>query len=82
MSENENACRNVQKTCFALIDAGLFLDTHPDNASALAYFNKIKPEAAQAAETYEKNFGPLTKDSVNRSDWAWCKGPWPWEGVK
>ena len=65
---------------FALIETGLFLNTHPQDAKALAYFNKLTEERNDALQTYYKNCGPLTLfDGVTKSSWDWVKTPWPWE---
>lgn len=82
MTECQNALYNVQKSCFALLDCGLFLDTHPKCSNALSYFERMKPEAEKAEKMYEEHFGPLRNTSAGGSDWNWITGPWPWEGVK
>ena len=83
MTEHEHACHVLQQTGFALVDAGLFLDTHPQDQSALHYFDRMNQAHQQAVQAYERSFGPLTNTgSGNASNWNWVNGPWPWEGVK
>ena len=45
MTEREKLMKQLQMYHFAAIDAGLFLDTHPNDKEALNYFNKVKKEA-------------------------------------
>ena len=66
----EKMMQYVRETGFALIEAGLYLDTHPCDEEAMDYYNK-----------YEKHCGPITSNGVNTCDgWTWTEGPWPWEG--
>ncbi|MGN1014591.1 MAG: spore coat protein CotJB [Butyricicoccus sp.] len=83
MTEHEHSCHRLQQTILALVDAGLFLDTHPQDPSALRYFNHMNEALQQATEAYERNFGPISKTGGgNASAWNWVNSPWPWEGVK
>ena len=42
MTEREALLQKVQAASFAVDDVKLFLDSHPDNAEALCYFEKYK----------------------------------------
>ena len=67
---------------FAVDDAKLFLDTHPEDEDALAYFYECSRMRNQASKEYAKNFGPLTIDTVTDScsdNWDWIDSPWPWQ---
>ena len=67
---------------FAVDDAKLFLDTHPEDEDALAYFYECSRMRNQALKEYAKNFGPLTIDTVTVScsdNWDWIDSPWPWQ---
>lgn len=71
---------HINEVSFAMTEAVLFLDTHPCNKEAMEYYQKMKKMRKEAVEQYEKQFGPLTTDSVrNTTDWEWAKTPWPWE---
>lgn len=77
----EKMLQYVRETNFALIDAGLYLDTHPCDDAAMDYFNKYQQMHKEAVEEYEKHYGPITINGVNTCDgWTWTEGPWPWEG--
>ncbi len=80
MTEQEKAMLRVQEHDFALIEVNLFLDTHPNDASALAYYQRMRHLAADARAEYENKYGPLTIMGVqNDNYWDWVKTPWPWE---
>ena len=75
--------KKLREYDFAIVETVLFLDTHPNNRKALAYYAKLKAERAALASEYEKNVGPITmygNENVNK--WDWIDGPWPWEGEK
>lgn len=76
----ETAMKRLQMTEFALIEANLFLDTHPKSAEALEYFKCVTVEHETALKYYEENFGPITAKSANaKTEWDWIDSPWPWE---
>ena len=80
MNERQKLLKKVQMYSFAVTDAALFLDTHPDCAEALAFYNKYKKLCEEAKEQYEKAYGPLDiMSEQNDSRWAWVDGPFPWE---
>ncbi len=65
---------------FALFDTVLFLDTHPTDQNALAFYNQYLKLSKQAANEYVRYFGPLTSDDVQESnEWTWVNSPWPWQ---
>lgn len=71
----------IDESSFAMLDAGLFLDTHPDSIEALDFFHKARCLRQEAMEEYTRNFGPLTPQDVDTENiWTWNSGPWPWEG--
>lgn len=78
----EELLRFIYETGFAIDDIVLFLDTHPDDEKALAYYHKYKTLHSEAMKEYAKNYGPLLKTQVTSENcWTWNAGPWPWEGV-
>lgn len=80
MSERQKLLKKVQMYSFAVTDAALFLDTHPDCPQALAFYNKYKRLYESAKAEFEQAFGPLTINSdKNNERWAWVDGPFPWE---
>ena len=80
MNDRETKLLYVQQADFALYDAALFLDTHPDCAQALEYYKNAKHIYQQAVLEYEALFGPLSRRSANgTSSWNWLSQPMPWE---
>lgn len=80
MTEREKLMKQLQMYDFAVIEAGLFLDTHPNDKEALNYFNKVRKLAENARENYEKKYGPnLMTSTEGRTNWEWALKPWPWE---
>ena len=79
MNRND-AMRKVQMYSFALDDTGLFLDTHPTNKAALAFYEDTQKKYVEAVAEFEAQFGPLTaKDTDTEEGWKWVSTPWPWE---
>ena len=72
--------KRIQMCEFALIEAGLFLDSHPDDQQALKYYSKHQQLLDQAKAEYVKQFGAL-EPTVMEGDtrWNWVDDPWPWD---
>ena len=63
---------------FAIIELGLYLDTHPDDEKALCLHRKYCKEYRELTDKYQKVYGPLTiQFPCNK--WRWLEEPWPWE---
>ncbi len=85
MNNNDYDCetrremmQQIQALNFAIIELGLYLDTHPEDQKALCLHNKYCKELDELEEQYQKAFGPLTiKFPCNK--WRWLEEPWPWE---
>lgn len=72
--------RDLMALDFMLVDLGLFLDTHPGDADALAEYNGILERADALAGQYQSLCGPLYSfRSMNRGGWQWYRDPWPWQ---
>lgn len=82
MTEREKLLGRVRMYDFALVDVIEYLDGHPDNTAALAYYSKMRTAFDKAAAEYEDAFGPLTAREVDTrvGTWRWIGDPWPWEG--
>ena len=72
----------INMVSFAADDAALYLDTHPQDQGALAYFANYSGLRRQAMEDFAEAFYPLTRDASqnSRQQWDWGAGPLPWEG--
>lgn len=66
---------------FALIELGLYLDTHPESAEALAAFSEHNSRLAALKAQYVRHYGPLMLTDVSGANgWTWGASPMPWEG--
>lgn len=80
MNSRSEMLNKVQKLGFVVVDVSLYLDTHPNDAAALQFYDKYKALLKQAQEEYTASFGPLNRYSVDTANgWAWIDQPWPWE---
>lgn len=72
----------VNLVSFAVVEASLYLDTHPTDPAALSYFKEYSHLRNQALEEYASMYGPLTIDTARgcQRKWEWVNEPWPWEG--
>lgn len=71
----------LAQACFAVDEVVLYLDTHPNDPDALAFYQKKQQQRDAARARYEQLIGPLTAGSVNAADgWRWVQTPWPWQG--
>lgn len=73
----------INKVSFAVNDIQLFLDSHPKNTEALAYFQEHNTLRNAALTEYARRFGPLTIETANDAAsncWEWIEQKWPWEG--
>ncbi len=88
---NMNSCGNIQNETreemleqiksyrFAVIELGLYLDTHADDEKALCLHRKYAKELRELSDKYQKVYGPLTIE-FPCNKWRWLEEPWPWEG--
>ena len=74
----------INQYSFAVNEATLFLDTHPYDTEALAYFQKYRELRVDAVKEYAKYYAPLAIDYAvcDKTPWSWVNEPWPWEGVE
>ncbi len=80
MTERDRLLRRIQAEDFALYETVLFLDGHPQNRKALAYYHKHRDIAKTLREEFENKFGPLNiYGNRGDGDWHWVEKPWPWE---
>lgn len=70
----------IQMVSFVLVDVNLFLDTHPEDMTALDYYHKHQVLLDQLRSQYINEYGPLTPGTVvSNNRWTWIDQPWPWE---
>lgn len=65
---------------FAIVELGLYLDTHKDDKEAFALYTNYVTLYREGKERYEKLYGPLEQMSTaDLGTYSWLNGPWPWE---
>lgn len=67
---NQIKCYN-----FAIIELGLYLNTHPDDDKALCLHRKYCKELKELKDKYQKVYGPLTI-YFPCNKWRWLEEPW------
>lgn len=78
----DSSC-DLYAVTLALIDANLYLDTHPNDREALEYYMNTKALEEKLREDLVCRGCSITaSDQNNVCKWNWVEGPWPWEGVK
>ena len=73
---------HINQTSFAVDDVKLYLDTHPCDEEALAFFREYSQLRNEALREYARQYGPLTIDTAGEScdeRWQWINEPWPWQ---
>ena len=72
----------INQVSFAVDEVKLYLDTHPCDREALAYFREMSRKRNHALKEYAAAYGPLTGDTAEEScaeRWNWVNEPWPWQ---
>ena len=64
---------------FAVIELGLYLNTHNDDQRALCLHREYCKQLKELTDKYQKVYGPLTI-YCPCNKWRWLEEPWPWEG--
>ncbi len=66
---------------FAILEFGMYLDTHPWDTRALQKRQSLQKEREALVGEYERRFGPyiVTSTQVRGNRWSWVDNPWPWE---
>ncbi|MDD2431375.1 MAG: spore coat protein CotJB [Firmicutes bacterium] len=85
MSRNREALlREIQEIQFTTVELQLFLDTHPENRSALADYVEYSNKLHDLILQYSKLYGPLigfgiTSEELDKG-YRWINS-WPWEDL-
>lgn len=83
-SENDLNRKEMEKKLkcyrFAIIELGLYLDTHPDDEKAICLHNEYANKFKSLEDKYQKIYGPLSI-MYPCNKWRWLEQPWPWVGL-
>lgn len=79
--EQKQLMEYITQISFAMDDVVLFLDSHPCDTDALAYYEELRKERQSAVDSYTCQYGAIQKYDVNTEGdvWSWNMGPWPWQ---
>ena len=75
----EELMMKIKSYNFAVIELGLYLNTHPDDEKALCLHNAYTKKLKELKDKYQKVYGPLSI-YYPCNKWRWFEEPWPWEG--
>ena len=78
-SDREEMYEQLKCYRFAIIELGLYLDTHPNDRKALCLYNDYVRKFKMLENQYQMMFGPLSIMFPCKK-WRWLEQPWPWEG--
>ncbi len=80
LNERDNLLRKIQAEDFVIYETVLFLDGHPYDEAALAYYKTHCEMLEKLKREYSRKYGPLTiYDNHDSGCWHWIDKPWPWE---
>ena len=74
----EEMAKKLKCYRFAIIELGLYLDTHPDDEKAICLHREYANKFKVLEDKYQKVYGPLTIH-FPCNKWRWIEEPWPWE---
>lgn len=74
----EEMIMKIREYNFAIIELGLYLDTHPEDEKALCLHREYTKKLKDLKDKYQKVYGPLTI-YFPCNKWRWLEDPWPWE---
>lgn len=81
-SQKQCLLQEINEVSFAVNDMILYLDTHPEDEKALAFFQNVSDRRNKLMNEYAEKYGPLTIDDAAKSSadsWKWSQQPFPWE---
>lgn len=69
----------LQALEFVILELGLYLDTHKDDAEAMELYRQYVALEKDGRKRYEALYGPLTQMATAQSKtFDWVNDPWPW----
>lgn len=76
--KREEMIEQIKALNFAVIELGLYLDTHPEDQKALCLHREYTKNLKNLKDMYQKVYGPLSIYYPCKK-WRWLEEPWPWE---
>ena len=79
-SEMEQMLKDISILDFTLVDFTEYLDTHPFDKQAIAYFNHYNKIRMDLTRQFSEKYYPLqTSFSSGTTEWSWGLAPLPWK---
>ena len=81
-SQRQCLLEELDQVSFAVDDMLLYLDTHPEDEKALAFFSDVLSRRKKLLNEFAEKYGPLLIDDASKNSadsWKWVKQPFPWE---
>lgn len=77
---SDRPLHELQALSFAIVELGMYLDTHPEDDDAFALFRKYVALYDEGVARYEEAYGPMTQRCAGKQgSYNWLTAPWPWE---
>ena len=65
---------------FAIVELGLYLDTHSDDTEAFELYKKYVALEKEGRKRYIAIYGPIMQtETASMKEYTWVKDPWPWD---
>ena len=76
----QSALAQIQELGFAVQELALYLDTHRDDAEALALYRRYQKMYHDQRMEYSQKYGPLSHiEPITAEEYNWLNDPWPRE---
>ncbi len=75
--KKKNLLQKLRVCAFALTEARLYLDTHPDDRKALSFYREHMEMFCTLKKEWESCTGEPLDQQASR--WNWVNTPWPWQ---
>ena len=79
MSERQKLMQKIATYDFAVVELNLYLDTHPQDRTALKKLSDYETMSRELREEYEEKYGPIIFRDSPENRMKWIKNPWPWD---
>ena len=84
--DRETVMNALYEISFFLNDLTLYLDTHPEDDTAIGLYNQFNADRKKLLQRMEVDFYPLTANCIvdargNENHFSWTDGAMPWEGA-
>ncbi len=78
MKDMKSISTSLSAAQFAMWEMHLYLDTHPEDISALRLYSKYEDKYKMLKREYEAKYGTLY-GNTGTPGVNWLKNPWPWD---